>query len=133
MTFGVPGINRDMIESLVENNIHHIIINRPEERNAFTIDMLRDLARAYTESENNENILVTVVYARGNHFTLGLDLPEVSAWIQKNRSLPVPWGLPKKSHTMHRWLSVPRWKLPGWVSGVRTMRRWIISCPNCWN
>ncbi len=94
-----------MIESLVENKIHHIIINRPEERNAFTINMLRDLARAYTESENNENIRVTVVYARGNHFTLGLDLPEVSAWIQKNRSFPVlpdqvnPFGTSGKNRT----------------------------------
>lgn len=78
-----------MIQTETHDAIRHIIINAPEKRNAFTIEMLQNLSRAFTEADDDNNIRAILVYAKGKHFTLGLNLPEVSAWMQKNRTFPI--------------------------------------------
>lgn len=52
-------------------------LNRPEKRNAFNLQMLSELAEAYTEYENDPDARCAVVHALGGHFTAGLDLAEV--------------------------------------------------------
>lgn len=51
-------------------------INRPEKRNALTLDMYYDLARAYGELDRNKDLRCGLLYAVGDHFTSGLDLPQ---------------------------------------------------------
>ena len=63
---------------LIEPRGHVLTIglNRPEKRNAFGLDMYRDLTLAYGELSRNPELRVGVVYAVGDHFTGGLDLPK---------------------------------------------------------
>ena len=63
---------------LVEARGHVLMIglNRPEKRNAFDLDMYRELTLAYGELSRNHELRVGVVYAVGDHFTGGLDLPK---------------------------------------------------------
>lgn len=63
---------------LVEARGHVLTIglNRPEKRNAFDLEMYRDLTLAYGELSRNPELRVGVVYAVGDHFTGGLDLPK---------------------------------------------------------
>ncbi|WP_418060750.1 crotonase/enoyl-CoA hydratase family protein [Pimelobacter simplex] len=63
----------------VERRGHVLLIglNRPEKRNAFTVEMLRELAQAYHRLETDPEIRCGVLFARGEHFTGGLDLQEV--------------------------------------------------------
>lgn len=51
-------------------------INRPEKRNAFDVDMYRQLARAYGQLEANRELRCGLLFAEGDHFTAGLDLPQ---------------------------------------------------------
>lgn len=51
-------------------------LNRPEKRNAFDLDLYRQLSLAYGELHRNPHLRCGVVYAKGDHFTAGLDLPE---------------------------------------------------------
>jgi enoyl-CoA hydratase/carnithine racemase len=51
-------------------------INRPEKRNAFSLEMYRQLGRAYGRLEEDTDLRCGVLYAEGEHFTAGLDLVE---------------------------------------------------------
>ncbi|MEW9898141.1 crotonase/enoyl-CoA hydratase family protein [Chitinivorax sp. PXF-14] len=51
-------------------------LNRPEKRNALDLDGYVALAQAYGELDRDPELRVGVVYAVGEHFTAGLDLPK---------------------------------------------------------
>ena len=52
-------------------------LNRPAKRNAFNVEMLEELGRAYERLETDDDLRAGVLYAHGDHFTGGLDLAEV--------------------------------------------------------
>ncbi len=52
-------------------------LNRPARLNAFSLQMLRELAEAYTEYERDQQLRCLLLFAHGDHFTAGLDLAEV--------------------------------------------------------
>jgi len=58
-------------------NLLMIGIDRPEKRNGFTPKMFNELAAAYTRLENTPELRCGVLYAEGDHFTAGLDMPTV--------------------------------------------------------
>jgi enoyl-CoA hydratase len=64
---------------IVERRDHvlHIGLNRPAKRNAFNVEMLEELGRAYERLERDDSLRVGVLYAHGDNFTAGLDLAEV--------------------------------------------------------
>ena len=64
---------------IVENRNHilHMGLNRPAKRNAFDIEMLEELARAYEQLERDGDLRAGVLYAEGDNFTAGLDLAQV--------------------------------------------------------
>ncbi len=51
-------------------------LDRAAKRNAFDLSMYRALAQAYAELERNADLRCGVLFAHGDHFTAGLDLPE---------------------------------------------------------
>ncbi|MEE4380210.1 MAG: crotonase/enoyl-CoA hydratase family protein [Candidatus Competibacteraceae bacterium] len=62
----------------VETQGHVLLIglNRAEKRNAFDLQMYSDLGAAYGELNRNPELRCGVLFAHGDHFTGGLDLPE---------------------------------------------------------
>ncbi len=64
----------------LEQRGHVLLIglNRPAKRNAFDVQMLEELAAAYTELENTDEIRCGVLFAHGEMFTAGLDLAQVA-------------------------------------------------------
>jgi enoyl-CoA hydratase/carnithine racemase len=50
-------------------------VDRVEKRNGFTPRMFRELGEAYTRLENSPDLFVGLLYARGDHFSGGVDLP----------------------------------------------------------
>lgn len=52
-------------------------IDRPEKRNGFTPKMFEELARAYTLLEITPELSCGLLYAEGEHFTAGLDMPKI--------------------------------------------------------
>ena len=53
-------------------------LNRPAKRNAFDVQMLEELAFAYTRLEDDETVRCGVLFAEGEMFTAGLDLANVA-------------------------------------------------------
>lgn len=66
---------------IVERDGHVLMMgfNRPDKRNAFTREMFHGLAQAYHELNSDDGLRCGVLYAVGDHFTGGLDLPE---WVE---------------------------------------------------
>jgi enoyl-CoA hydratase len=71
-------------------------LNRPQKRNAFNIELLMELGRAYELLERDDDLRCGVLFAHGEHFTGGLDLAEVGpALAEGNLNYPEdardPW------------------------------------------
>jgi enoyl-CoA hydratase len=62
----------------VETRGHVLLmgLNRPEKRNAFDLDLYRQLGTAFGELHRNPDLRCGLLYAKGDHFTAGLDLPQ---------------------------------------------------------
>jgi enoyl-CoA hydratase/carnithine racemase len=71
----------------VERRGHVLLmgLNRPEKRNAFNLAMIDQLAAAYYELENDDDIRCGVLFGHGDHFTGGLDLAEVGPLVRDGR------------------------------------------------
>ncbi len=89
------------IDCIVRGGLLLMAINRPAKRNGFTQRMLRQLAEAYTRLDDGAGLRVGVLYAKGAHFTAGLDLTAVAPMMRRGESLfpaglvdPVDLGMP---------------------------------------
>ena len=65
------------IKTEIKGHVLLIGLNRPDKMNAFNLQMLDELADAYTQLEQDKNLRCAVLHAEGKHFTGGLDLGEV--------------------------------------------------------
>ena len=90
----------ELIRTEIHQHTLEITFDRPKERNAFNVEMLQQLANAFTQLEDNPELRVAVILAAGKHFTLGLDLEDVAAHMRKHRSYPIhgenivdPWAI----------------------------------------
>lgn len=71
----------------VERRGHVMLIglNRPAKRNAFNLALIEQLATAYHELEDDDEIRCGVLFGYGDHFTGGLDLAEVGPLVKEGR------------------------------------------------
>lgn len=69
----MPENNKISLET--RGHVLLIGLNRPEKRNAFDLDMYRELGNAYGELHRDPELRAGVLFAHGDHFTAGLDLP----------------------------------------------------------
>jgi enoyl-CoA hydratase len=83
------GLTLDTVSLEHDGHVLAIGLNRPAKRNAFTMAMIADLARAYALLESDENLWAGVLFAHGEHFTTGLDLADVGPAIMAGAP-PVP-------------------------------------------
>lgn len=95
------GIIMSTNKIIVETRGHVLLIgfNRPEKRNALDLDMYYDIARAYGELSRNKNLRCGLLYAVGEHFSAGLDLPQWAPvfasgkWMEMSDDMIDPFGL----------------------------------------
>lgn len=71
------------------NGVLLIGLDRAAKRNAFDLALWDDLCRAYGELERDDELRCGVLYAHGDHFTGGLDLPQ---WVPMFSS--GTWNIP---------------------------------------
>ncbi len=78
----------------IERDRHVLLIglNRAHKRNAFNLEMLAELSRAYAELETDDQLRAGVVFAHGEHFTAGLDLADVGPSFASGQSPYPPDG-----------------------------------------
>lgn len=60
-----------------DGGVREVVLDRAAKRNAFDLQMLREVAEAFTLAEDDPAVRVVVLTADGAHFTAGLDLAEV--------------------------------------------------------
>ena len=59
--------------------VRHVILNRPEKRNAMSQELLRALAQALREAAAEESVHCVVLRGEGKVFSAGVDLNELAA------------------------------------------------------
>jgi enoyl-CoA hydratase/carnithine racemase len=60
--------------------VRHIVLNRPEKRNAMNQELLRALADALREASTDESVHCVVLRGEGPVFSAGVDLAELAAF-----------------------------------------------------
>jgi len=66
----------DQILTKIENKVIHIILNRPEKKNALTRAMYAGIANAIEQGEKDKNVKVILIYSNGDSFCAGNDLKD---------------------------------------------------------
>lgn len=62
-----------------EGMIWHVVLNRPEKRNALTPEMLEEVAQAVSEADRQADLRAVVVSGNGPIFSAGIDLMSLAA------------------------------------------------------
>ena len=97
----IQSLMNDQAKITTEKRGHLLLmgVNRPAKMNAFDADMLRGLAAAFGQLDEDPELRCGVVFAHGDHFTAGLDLANVAPLIQSgdfnlggNEGVD-PWGI----------------------------------------
>jgi enoyl-CoA hydratase/carnithine racemase len=65
-------------------------VNRPQKRNAFDVAMYEAIGRAWAELDRDDALRCGVLWAHGEHFTGGLDLPQWASVFGSGDTMPVP-------------------------------------------
>lgn len=81
---------KDRMQFITTEKRDHLFLigfNRSEKMNAFTLQMMEELAQAYTELEEDPELWAGLVYAKGPHFTSGLDLADVGPAVKNGKPL----------------------------------------------
>ena len=60
-----------------EDTIAILTLNRPNQQNALSTDLMRALVSKLDKIKNNKNIKVVTLFANGNNFCAGHDLKEL--------------------------------------------------------
>ena len=80
--------------------------DRPEKRNAFTVQMFQRLAEICTEADDDDDVRGIVVYGKGTDTTTGLDLMNVGPSFRDGK-VPIPAGLVDPWHVVGRLRRTP--------------------------
>ena len=67
-------------------------LNRVSKRNAFDLDMYREVGLAYAELERDDDLRCGLLFAHGDHFTAGLDLMQWAGEFGAGRFPELPEG-----------------------------------------
>lgn len=84
-----PELSLDTVTLERDGHVLAIGLNRPDKRNAFTLALIADLARAYALLESDDTLWAGVLFVHGGHFTAGLDLADVGPAILAGAQ-PIP-------------------------------------------
>src|SRR5580698_8777657 len=66
----------DQIDFHVADGVAHIVINRPEKKNALTAAMYAALMGAFRQAESNKSVRVSLIHGTNDCFTAGNDLQD---------------------------------------------------------
>jgi enoyl-CoA hydratase/carnithine racemase len=58
----------------VKNGVRHIIINRPEKRNALTRDMFTSIMTSLNDANEDDSTVIVALRGVGDYFTSGMDM-----------------------------------------------------------
>jgi enoyl-CoA hydratase/carnithine racemase len=71
-------MNTDHIRVTINKRIATLTLDRPEARNALTLDMMSELAEAARTISRDTEIYAVVIQGAGDHFSVGADLSQLN-------------------------------------------------------
>ncbi len=69
----------ETVNTAIKNRVAHILLNRPETRNAFNLQMRLDLRAALEAANADDDVRVVLIGGEGKDFNAGADLSEQAA------------------------------------------------------
>lgn len=78
-------MNYTCFDVTIENNIAHIVLNRPEKRNSMNVAFWDELPAIIQDIDNESRARVIVISSTGPHFSSGLD---ISAFLANDNATP---------------------------------------------
>jgi len=87
----------------IENNIAHVVLNRPDKRNAMNPAFWRELPEIVADIDDNARARVIVISSTGPHFSAGLDLSMFQGACSAERTPPSKnqRGVASYNHILH--------------------------------
>lgn len=64
----------NLVTTSIEENLYFVTLNRPEKRNAITLDMLGEIAEAIQKGDEYPQVRAIIVRAEGALFSAGIDV-----------------------------------------------------------
>ena len=109
-----------------EDTIAILTLNRPNQQNALSTDLMRALVSKLDEIKNNKNIKVVTLFANGNNFCAGHDLKELKLDRSEKRFKEI---FELCSQLMTRIVKLPKPVIAG-VQGIATAAgcQLVASC-----
>ena len=92
----------EYIELNIEDRVGTITLNRPEKRNALNFELVSELKGAFTLLEDDQNVKVIVLKAKGPAFCAGADL----AYLQKLQEFSFEENLLDSKHLKELFLKI---------------------------
>lgn len=92
----------DVLTLRVEAHVATLWLDRPEARNALGSALWRDLPRACAAIDEDPEVRCVVLAARGEHFSVGLDLKELGSSLSGSASHPSPAAASASSYAAVR-------------------------------
>lgn len=68
-----------LIQSKTDGRILHVVVNRPEKRNALTPQMVHDLAAAVRQADDDPQLRAVIISGEGPIFSAGIDVMSLAA------------------------------------------------------
>src|SRR5580704_8068792 len=78
----------DHIQTDLQNGVLHLILNRPEKKNALTSAMYSSLVEALERAESDDSVRVLVLRSNGDSFTAGNDIEDFVQKPWQGQSVP---------------------------------------------
>ncbi len=78
----------ELIQTELQNGVLHIVINRPEKKNALTSAMYEAMVGALQRAESDDAVRVLVLRGNGDSFTAGNDIEDFVQKPWKGRAVP---------------------------------------------
>jgi methylglutaconyl-CoA hydratase len=92
----------EYIELDIKDRIGTITLNRPDKRNALNFELIAELKEAFTSMENNDDVKLIILNARGPAFCAGADL----AYLQKLQGFSYEENLKDSAHLKDLFLKI---------------------------
>lgn len=68
-----------LVTSRTEDHLHFVTINRPEKRNALTLEMIELLAAAVREADEKPQVRAVILSGEGSMFSAGIDVMSLAS------------------------------------------------------
>ncbi|ESQ44720.1 hypothetical protein EUTSA_v10003257mg [Eutrema salsugineum] len=76
----------EIVRKNTDSSVFHLILNRPSQLNALSLDFFFEFPKALTSLDQNPDVAVIILSGAGKHFCSGIDLSSLSSISERSAS-----------------------------------------------